>query len=60
LIGSLFLTRLARGLLFETSPEDPLSFAAAVLILLLAAFLAAWLPSRRAARIDPAISLRHE
>jgi predicted permease len=60
LIGSLFLTRLAHGLLFETSPDDPASFVVAVLVLLLAAFLAAWLPSRRASRVDPAISLRHE
>jgi hypothetical protein len=58
--GSLFLTRLARGLLFETSPDDPVSFAAAAFVLLLAAFLAAWLPCARASRVDPAVSLRHE
>jgi ABC-type antimicrobial peptide transport system permease subunit len=59
-IGSLFLTRLARGILFETSPEDPRAFGTAAAVLLFAALLAAWLPSFRASRIEPAVSLRHE
>jgi ABC-type antimicrobial peptide transport system permease subunit len=60
LIGSLFVTRLARGILFETSPQDPRAFGTAAAVLLSAALLAAWLPSFRASRIEPAISLRHE
>ncbi len=59
-IGSLFLTRLARGILFETSPQDPRAFGTAAAVLLFAALLAAWLPSFRASRIEPAVSLRHE
>ncbi len=59
-IGSLFVTRLARGMLFETSPQDPRAFGAAAAVLLFAALLAAWLPCLRASRIEPAVSLRHE
>ncbi len=60
LIGSLFITRLARGMLFETSPQDPRAFGTAAALLLFVALLAAWLPSFRASRIEPAVSLRHE
>jgi ABC-type antimicrobial peptide transport system permease subunit len=49
-----------RGLLFEVSPADPLSFALAVAMLVAVAALAAWLPSYRAARVDPVIALRHD
>ncbi len=59
-IGSLLLTRFARGLLFEISPRDPFSFTSAAAVLLLAALLASCWPSLRASRVDPAISLRHE
>ena len=60
LAGSLALTKVVRGLLFEVSPADPLSFAVAVAVLVAVAALAAWLPSSRAARVDPAIALRHD
>ncbi len=39
---------------------DPLAMASAVIILAVAAFLASWLPARRAARIDPMVALRYE
>jgi len=58
--GSLVLTTVVRGLLFEISPADPLSFAVAVAVLVAVAALAAWLPSYRAARVDPVIALRHD
>ncbi|MGA8578586.1 MAG: ABC transporter permease, partial [Bryobacteraceae bacterium] len=54
------LARLARGALFQVSPFDPLSLAAAAAILTMAAAIAAWRPARRAARVDPAVSLREE
>ena len=57
---ALAATRLLRGLLYEVSPTDPATFAAVSAVLLLAATLAAWLPSRRAARIAPATALRGE
>ncbi len=52
--------RILRSLLFEVSPTDPATLAAAVLVLLLVAALAAWLPARRATRVDPATTLRSE
>lgn len=57
---SLAVTRLARRILFGVTPDDPLVFAAAAAVLLGAALLAAWLPARRAARVDPLMALRHE
>ncbi len=60
LAGALLVTRLFRGLLFDVSPEDPASFAIAIAALLAAASLAAWFPSARAARVDPAVSLRED
>jgi len=56
--GSLALARTVRGLLFDVSPGDPVSLAAAVLALCVAGALAAWLPSRRASRVDPVVALR--
>ena len=60
LICSLALTRAVRGLLFEVTPDDPLSFAVAVTLLVGVAALAAWAPSHRAARVDPAVALRED
>ena len=60
LMAAAALARLARGLLFQVSPYDPLSLAASVAILALVAALAAWWPARRASSVDPAVSLRQE
>jgi putative ABC transport system permease protein len=60
LAGSFAVARLLRGLLFGVAPEDPAATAAAAVALLAAASLAAWLPARRAARIEPAVALREE
>ncbi|MEZ5333162.1 MAG: ABC transporter permease [Thermoanaerobaculia bacterium] len=51
---------LLRGLLFGIETHDPVSFAFAPAGLALAALLAAWIPVRRAARIDPMDALRSE
>ncbi len=59
-VASLALTRALRGLLFEVSATDPLTFVFNAAMLLAVAFLACWLPARRAARVDPMVALRHE
>ncbi len=58
--GALALTRFMQSLLFETTPYDPLVYAAVALLLLAAATAACWLPARRAAKADPMIALRAE
>jgi len=60
LAGSFALARSIRGLLFEVSPNDPVSLLVSAAVLLVTAALAAWIPSYRAARIDPVIALRSE
>ena len=54
------LTRLMSSVLFGVGPLDPVTYAAAPLILVLAAGFASYLPARRAARTDPAEALRAE
>jgi putative ABC transport system permease protein len=59
-VGAIGLSRLFSGLLFEVSPTDPAAYAGVAAVLGGAAFLAAWLPARRAARVDPVAALRAE
>jgi ABC-type antimicrobial peptide transport system permease subunit len=60
LLSAWWLVRFARGHIIDLQPLDPLSFALATTALLLVAAGAAWLPARRASRIDPITALRHE
>jgi len=60
LAGAAAATRLVSPLLFAISPRDPLTFASVAAALGATALLAALLPARRAARLDPARSLRRE
>jgi putative ABC transport system permease protein len=47
-------------LLFDLSPTDPATFATVAAVLALVAFLASYLPARRAATVDPMVALRAE
>jgi predicted permease len=58
--GSLALTRLLSGLLFEVTPSNPVALLLSALLLLACALLACWVPARRAMRVDPIMALRHE
>jgi ABC-type antimicrobial peptide transport system permease subunit len=60
LLAAVPLTRLLRSLLFEVSPADPVALGAVSVLLAGAALLAAWLPARRAARLDAMAALRGE
>ena len=53
-------SRLLRNFLFEVNPLDPLTFCAVPFLMLLLAIVAAWIPARRAASIDPIVALRSE
>ena len=55
---ALALARLAASLLYGVGPGDPITFVAAPVALGVIALAAAWLPARRASRIDPAVVLR--
>ena len=60
LIVALALARFLRTLLFEVSTSDPAVFVSIVLLLSMTAVIAAWVPARRAARLDPVSTLRSD
>jgi ABC-type antimicrobial peptide transport system permease subunit len=60
LAGAAGLTRVLQTFLFGVTPTDPIVFASVTLLLLAVGLLAAWLPARRATRIDPWAALRAE
>ncbi len=57
-IAALSLTRLMGNLLYKVSPHDPISFGLALVVMITVAFIACFLPARRATRIDPVRALR--
>ena len=60
LAAALALSRFIQTFLFEVSAVDPVALAGAVLALILVAASAAWLPARRASRLDPVAALRRD
>jgi len=58
--GALALVRLIKSQLYGVAPHDPTTLLGAALLLLGVAALAAWIPARRAAKVDPMVALRHE
>ncbi|MGH9778904.1 MAG: FtsX-like permease family protein, partial [Candidatus Acidiferrales bacterium] len=60
LAGAFALTRFITGLLFRIAPTDPATLAVVSALLAGVAFLACFMPARRAARVDPMVALRYE
>ena len=57
LAGAFSLTRVMASLLFNVRPDDPTTYLAISFLLIVVAFLACYLPARRAAKLDPVIAL---
>jgi putative ABC transport system permease protein len=60
LAGAVAVTRVLRTFLFGVTPTDPIAFTIVTLLLMAVGLIAAWLPARRATRIDPCAALRAE
>jgi putative ABC transport system permease protein len=56
-LAAMWATRVLGNMLFETNARDPVAFVAGSLVLLVVALGAAWIPARRAARVDPVAAL---
>jgi putative ABC transport system permease protein len=59
-VAALVLSRVVRSFLFEVEPTDPLTLAAVGVLFAAVALLACWVPTRRAAKVDPLEALRYE
>ena len=60
LVGAMVASTVLEGMLFEVAPNDPRTLAVSAIVLLTASLFAAWIPARRAARVDPLVVLRSE
>ena len=60
ILGSVWITRLVRQLLFGLTPNDPWTIALAIAAMVAVALVATYIPARRAMRVDPMVALRYE
>ena len=60
LAGALALSRVMAGYIYGISSTDPVTFAAASLLLATVSLLASYIPAQRASRVDPIVALRQE
>jgi len=57
-MGGAWASRLLEAFLFEVEPGDPLTYAGVSLLLMVVAFVACYVPARRASRVDPLVAIR--
>jgi ABC-type antimicrobial peptide transport system permease subunit len=60
LVGGLASSRWIKAMLYRVEPHDPGTLAAVTVALLVVGLVAAWVPARRASRLDPLVALRQE